>query len=91
MHVTDAVPGPAFARREAPHLRYGRLKKAYDAAAGHPGILAPDGAPTRRGAGRNMVHAMRFWSPACKVPEPSRCPATPRRGPASVTPPGSRT
>lgn len=73
-----AVARPAFSRHETFHPRYGWLRKAYTAAAANPAVfLAPD-ATVRLGVGKNMVHAMRYWSQAYKVLEETPNAARPR-------------
>ncbi|MBL4763440.1 MAG: DUF4007 family protein [Gammaproteobacteria bacterium] len=67
---------PHFSGHETFHLRYGWLKKAYDAvySATQQGedtkrIFSEDEAIARFGVGKNMVAAIRFWSHACGVLE----------------------
>ena len=77
MLITDAVPNPTFANHESFHLRFGWLKKAYDAVVANPRIFVADDAPVRLGVGKNMVRAMRFWALSCKIVESSRGSKTP--------------
>jgi hypothetical protein len=62
---------PLFSGHETFPLRYGWLKKAYDAVKGHEGgpatrnIFLDDDAIARFGVGKNMVTAIRHWAMAC--------------------------
>ena len=69
--ITDAVKTPTFANHESFHLRYGWLKKAYNAVIDNPKIFVSDDAPVRLGVGKNMVRAIRFWSLASKTFQPT--------------------
>lgn len=69
MHITDAVPKPTFSRHESFHLRYGWLKKAYDAAKKDGKVFVRDNATIKLGVGKNMVRAIRFWALANKILE----------------------
>lgn len=67
MHITEAVPKPTFSRHESFHLRYGWLKKAYDAAKEDGKVFVRDNATIKLGVGKNMVRAIRFWALANKI------------------------
>lgn len=58
---------PRFGRHETFHLRYGWLKKAYDASLSDPDIFLDVDATTRLGVGKNMVRAIRYWAVAFGV------------------------
>ncbi len=68
--ITEAIETPTFANHESFHLRYGWLKKAYDAVMENPRIFVFDDAPIRLGVGKNMVRAIRFWALSSKMIEP---------------------
>ena len=70
MLVTDAVETPTFANHESFHLRYGWLKKAYDAVSDNRRIFVSDDAPIKLGVGKNMVRAIRFWALSNKIIKP---------------------
>ena len=72
MLITYAVPTPTFANHESFHLRYGWLKKAYDAVQDNPRIFVADDAPVKLGVGKNMVRSMRFWALTSKIIAPTR-------------------
>jgi hypothetical protein len=61
--------GPAFARHETFHPRYGWLKKGFEAARKDPEIFVRDEAPITLGVGKNMVRSIRYWCLAFKVLE----------------------
>lgn len=68
MLIADAIPNPTFANHESFHLRYGWLKKAYDAVDGNSGdIFVQSDAPIKLGVGKNMVKAIRFWALSNKI------------------------
>ena len=67
MLITEAVTKPTFANHESFHLRYGWLKKAYDAAKEDSKVFVRDNAPIKLGVGKNMVRAIRFWALANKI------------------------
>lgn len=67
--LTDAVPRPSFANHESFHLRYGWLKKAYDAISADPRAFGAPDALIKLGVGKNMIRSIRFWSLACKIAE----------------------
>lgn len=67
--VDTSVTGPAFARHETFHPRYGWLKKGFDAASTDPTIFNRDDAPVLLGVGKNMVRSIRYWCLAFKVLE----------------------
>lgn len=64
---------PTFSGHETFPLRYGWLKKAYDAVAEHTGetssrdLFTDDSAIARFGVGKNMVTSMRHWATCCGV------------------------
>lgn len=60
---------PVFARHETFHIRFGWLKKGFDAASHDPEIFLTDDAPVRLGVGKNMVRSIRYWCLAFKVLE----------------------
>lgn len=72
MRPDEAAPDPSFSRHETFHLRYGWLKKGYDAIAGDPHAFTRDDATVRLGVGKNMVRSMRFWGLAAKMYETDR-------------------
>lgn len=72
MRPDEAAPDPSFSRHETFHLRYGWLKKGYDAIAADPHAFTRDDATVRLGVGKNMVRSMRFWGLAAKVYEAGR-------------------
>ena len=72
MRPDEAAPDPSFSRHETFHLRYGWLKKGYDAIAADPHAFTRDDATVRLGVGKNMVRSMRFWGLAAKVYEADR-------------------
>ena len=67
MLITEAVTKPTFANHESFHLRYGWLKKAYDAAKEDGKAFVRDDATIKLGVGKNMVRAIRFWALANKI------------------------
>ena len=69
MRPDEAAPVASFSRHETFHLRYGWLKKGYDAMAGDPRIFLREDATVRLGVGKNMVRSVRFWGLAAKVYE----------------------
>jgi hypothetical protein len=64
---------PLFSGHETFPLRYGWLKKAYDAVdascddAGNKAIFLADGAIAHFGVGKNMVGSIRHWATSCGV------------------------
>lgn len=66
---------PSFSGHETFPLRYGWLKKAYEAVAASEGAVADkdiflgDDAIARFGVGKNMVASMRHWAACCAVIE----------------------
>ncbi|MVS99777.1 DUF4007 family protein [Devosia marina] len=66
---------PLFSGHETFPLRYGWLKKVYDAVASHDdgiaskSIFSDDTAIARFGVGKNMVSSMRYWAAACEIIE----------------------
>jgi hypothetical protein len=64
---------PLFSGHETFPLRYGWLKKAYDAVCTSPdnsenkSIFLNDEAIARFGVGKNMVKSMRHWAAACNI------------------------
>ena len=67
MRPDEAAPVPSFSRHETFHLRYGWLKKGYDAIVKDPHVFTRDDATVRLGVGKNMVRSIRFWGLAAKV------------------------
>ena len=67
MRPDEAAPVPSFSRHETFHLRYGWLKKGYDAIAKDPHAFVRDDATVRLGVGKNMVRSIRFWGLAAKM------------------------
>lgn len=67
MRPDEAAPVASFSRHETFHLRYGWLKKGYDAIARDPHVFTRDDATVRLGVGKNMVRSIRFWGLAAKV------------------------
>lgn len=61
------MSGPAFARHETFHPRYGWLKKGFDEAQQDPEVFLANDAHTRLGVGKNMVRAIRYWTHAFGV------------------------
>lgn len=84
MLITEAIPTPTFANHESFHLRYGWLKKAYDAVMEDPRVFVSDNAPVRLGVGKNMVRAMRFWALSGKIIEPARGKSSPDVAPTAI-------
>lgn len=84
MLITDAIPAPTFANHESFHLRYGWLKKTYDAVRDNPRIFVSEDAPVRLGVGKNMVRSMRFWALTSKIIESTRGTGNPDVGPTSI-------
>lgn len=63
---------PLFSGHQTFPLRYGWLKKAYDAvveSGGDKGVFLDDGAIAYFGVGKNMVGSIRHWAAACGVIE----------------------
>lgn len=60
---------PVFARHETFHIRFGWLKKGFDAASQDPEVFLKEDAPVRLGVGKNMVRSIRYWCLAFKVLE----------------------
>ncbi|WP_446868059.1 DUF4007 family protein [Phormidesmis sp. 146-12] len=60
---------PVFARHETFHVRFGWLKKGFDAASHDPEIFLREDASVRLGVGKNMVRSIRYWCLAFKVLE----------------------
>ncbi len=64
---------PQFSGHETFPLRYGWLKKVYDAAVvqsdntSNKSIFSDDAAIARFGVGKNMVASMRYWAAACGI------------------------
>ena len=67
MRPDEAAPVASFSRHETFHLRYGWLKKGYDAIVRDPHAFTRDDATVRLGVGKNMVRSIRFWGLAAKV------------------------
>ena len=67
MRPDEAAPVASFSRHETFHLRYGWLKKGYDAMAADARVFLREDATARLGVGKNMVRSMRFWGLAAKV------------------------
>ena len=68
----DPRPKLKLSGHESFPLRYGWLKKAYDAVeaaeqAGAPSVFRADDAIARFGVGRNMVASMRHWAAAAGI------------------------
>ena len=72
MLLTDAVLKPTFANHESFHLRYGWLKKAYDAIKEDNKMFLRDNATIKLGVGKNMVRAIRFWALTSKILMPQK-------------------
>lgn len=83
MQIVDAVPKPTFSRHESFHLRYGWLKKAYDAVKEDGKVFVRDNATIKLGVGKNMVRAIRFWALANKILD-SQDSKDPRLGPTDI-------
>jgi hypothetical protein len=63
-----SAPRPlGFSGHETFVLRYGWLKKAYDAVAADPEVFLQDDAVVTLGVGKNMVRSIRHWALACGV------------------------
>jgi hypothetical protein len=63
-----SLPRPlGFSGHETFVLRYGWLKKAYDAVVSDPGVFLQDDAVVTLGVGKNMVRSIRHWALACGV------------------------
>ena len=60
---------PQFSGHETFPLRYGWLKKAYDAVdrCGSKSVFVNDDAIARFGVGKNMVTSMRHWAQSCGI------------------------
>src|SRR5436309_3158224 len=58
-----------FSGHETFVLRYGWLKKAYEAVAEDPAVFSGDGAIVRLGVGKNMVRSIRYWALATGIVE----------------------
>jgi len=85
LRVEEAVPNPGFARHETFHLRFGWLKKCYDAVKKDERVFQSDDALVRLGVGKNMVRSIRFWGLATKIIEQKRAPGEEsRRGSPEV-------
>lgn len=69
MRITEAVPKPTFANHESFHLRFGWLKKAYDAVKVDDSAFLRDNATITLGVGKNMVRSIRFWAITNKILE----------------------
>ena len=71
--IYEADYRPLFSGHETFTLRYGWLKKVYDAVKnsadqlGNKSIFLNDDAIARFGVGKNMVRSMRHWSLACGI------------------------
>ncbi|MFC8085010.1 DUF4007 family protein [Streptomyces sp. NPDC059459] len=57
----------SFARHETFAPRFGWLHKAYLQVKDNPAAFLAEDAPVLLGVGKNMVHAMRYWSKAFKL------------------------
>ena len=64
--LADATK-PRFGRHETFAPRFGWLHKAYMLVKDDSEIFHREDAPVRLGVGKNMVHAMRYWSQAFKL------------------------
>lgn len=85
MRVEEAVPNPGFARHETFHLRFGWLKKCYDAVKKDERVFQSDDALVRLGVGKNMVRSIRFWGLAAKIIRQKKAPGEEsRRGSSEV-------
>jgi len=85
MRVEQAVPNPGFARHETFHLRFGWLKKCYDAVKKDERVFQRDDALVRLGVGKNMVRSIRFWGLAAKIIKQKKAPGEEsRRGSPEV-------
>ena len=72
--TSPEINKPHFSGHDTFALRYGWLKKAYDAVAEQNGAgfskdIFGDGAIARFGVGKNMVSAMRFWAKTAGIIE----------------------
>lgn len=71
--IKDGIEG-AFGRHETFTIRYGWLKRAFDAALVDPRLFYRDDAHNRLGVGKNMAKSMRYWLSATRlmgeVPDP---------------------
>ena len=63
---------PAFGRHETFCPRYAWLKKAHDKVSADPLAFRREDATMSFGVGRNMVHAIKFWSLAFKITRETR-------------------
>src|SRR5438552_2795838 len=57
----------SFSGHETFVLRYGWLKKGFDAAVKNPSVFTAEDAVVDLGVGKNMVRAIRHWGLACGV------------------------
>ena len=68
-HYLGSKVIPIFARHETFHIRFGWLKKGFDAASHDPDVFLRDDALVRLGVGKNMVRSIRYWCLAFKILE----------------------
>lgn len=71
--------GPAFARHETFHPRFGWLRKAVSCSAANGAVFSDPEATVTLGVGKNMVNAIRYWGLAFKVLEQRTNPERPRQ------------
>jgi len=56
-----------FSGHETFAMRYGWLKKAFDAVSADPTVFTRDDAAVELGVGKNMVRSIRHWALACEI------------------------
>jgi hypothetical protein len=71
MSVLKLSSRPSFSGHESFPVRYGWLKKGFDAIEADPAILSSDHAMVELGVGKNMVRAIRHWGIAFRIWEPA--------------------
>ena len=67
--MTNSSQALSFSGHETFVLRYGWLKKAYDAVVSDPEVFQREDALVTLGVGKNMVRSIRHWALACKIIE----------------------
>src|SRR5437867_3436331 len=67
LKLVSSTTSVSFSGHETFVLRYGWLKKAFDAAQDNPSVFNAEDAVVQLGVGKNMVRSIRYWALACGV------------------------
>lgn len=67
LQLVSPTTSVSFSGHETFVLRYGWLKKAFDATMENQSVFNADDAVVQLGVGKNMVRSIRHWSLACRI------------------------